>query len=182
MNRKLIERGVCMIIEGLLDAGETDHNFDDTPRRVADVYEELFVPRKSNHNVVFDEDYTDVVLVRGHVFYTLCPHHLLPVELTAHVAYMPAGKVLGASKLIRLISECSTRPMTQERLTSAILTRLNELTEHTSTGGACMLIGKHGCFSMRGVRSHAADMKTLKYAGVFEEPQMQQRFLDMVTR
>src|SRR5438128_20859 len=67
MNRKLIERGVCMIIEGLLDAGETDHNFDDTPRRVADVYEELFVPRKSNHNVVFDEDYTDVVLVRGHV-------------------------------------------------------------------------------------------------------------------
>ncbi len=181
MNRALIERGVQMIIDGLLD-GEVDHNFTDTPRRVAEVYEELFVPRKANHNVVFDEDYTDMVLVRGHIFHTLCPHHLLPVELTAHLAYMPAGKVLGASKLIRLIHECNTKPMTQERLTSAILTRLNELTERTATGGACMLVGRHGCFSMRGVRSHSADMKTLKYAGVFEEPAMQQRFLDMVTR
>lgn len=167
MNRELIEAGVRCILEGL-EVDVRDHNFYDTPRRVADVYEELFAPPKSGWPV-FDENFTDIVMLKGHSFYTLCPHHLLPVHLLATVAYKPNGKVIGASKLMRMVAEANRAPMTQEALTFKIIESIDTLTEGSSLGAACVLRGKHGCFSMRGVRSHAAEMFTMRYSGVFEE-------------
>jgi GTP cyclohydrolase IA len=178
VNRQLIEQGVRLLLEGL-GADAADHNFADTPRRVADVYEELFTPEATGYPV-FDEEYTDMVLMKGHTFHTLCPHHLLPVRIKASVAYVPNGKVIGASKLMRMMHDANRMPMTQEALTAAIQKRIWELTQNSSRGEAVLLQGWHGCFSVRGVRSEAG-MVTLKYGGVFEsDPEMRQRFQDLV--
>jgi GTP cyclohydrolase IA len=178
VQRDKIEEGIKLVLEGL-GADLADHNFSETPRRVADVYEELFTPPETGYPV-FDEQYTDMVLMRGHTFYTLCPHHLLPVRLKASVAYIPNGKVIGASKLMRMMHDANRMPMTQEALTAAIQKRIWELTQGTSKGEAVHIQGWHGCFSVRGVRSDA-NMVTLKYGGEFDTSYlMQVRFLEML--
>lgn len=164
-----------MILKGL-GVDPHDHNFERTPQRVADVYEELFDPPNTGWPV-FDEQFTDMIVMRNHVFYTMCPHHLLPVEIRADVAYVPNGKVIGASKLIRMIHDANRFPMTQEALTYAIQKRIWELTNKTAQGEAVLLRGRHGCFSMRGVRSHTANMVTVKYGGKFaDDGELRQRF------
>lgn len=156
-----------------------DSNFATTPERVAKVMQELFIPKETEWPV-FDEDYTDMVIMRGHVFYTLCPHHMLPVRLEASVAYIPNGQVIGASKLCRMLHECNTKPMTQERLTQMALQSVCDLTGGSSLGAAVLLKGEHGCFQMRGVKSEA-NMVTLKYSGQFSnDVLLQQQFLSLV--
>lgn len=178
LNLELIERGARQMLIGL-GVDITDHNFASTPARVAKVMAELFVPKETEWPV-FDEDYTDMVMLRGHEFYTLCPHHMLPVKLTAWVAYMPNGKVIGASKLARMLHECNRHPMTQEKLTAAALESVDRLTSGTSTGAVVLLKGEHGCFRIRGVKS-CADMVTIKSNGVYEAGSvMLQQFLTLV--
>lgn len=178
MNTILIAEGARLMLEGLgVDLG--DSNFSKTPERVAKVMQELFVPKETEWPV-FEEDYTDLVIMRGHVFYTLCPHHMLPVRIEASVAYIPNGHVIGASKLCRMLHECNTKPMTQEKLTQMALESVDTLTQNSSHGAAVLLKGEHGCFQMRGVRS-GANMVTLKYSGEFQLNELlQQRFLTLV--
>jgi len=178
MDIEKIEAGAGLILEGL-GVDLSDSNFVQTPHRVAKVYQELFQPPATEWPV-FDEDYTDMVIVRGHTFWTLCPHHLLPVKLVASVGYIPRGKVIGASKLIRMIHDCNRTPMTQEALTAAIIVHIRKLTVGTSAGEAVLLEGRHGCFEIRGVRSDAS-MLTCKFSGRFEsETELQRRFMDLV--
>jgi GTP cyclohydrolase I len=146
---------------------------------VARVYEELFRAPRTEWPV-FDEDYTDMVIMRGHTFWSLCPHHLLPVRLVASVGYIPRGKVIGASKLIRLIHDCIKMPMTQEALTASVIAHIRELTGGTSEGEAVFMEGRHGCFAIRGVRSDAS-LITCKFNGRFEtDAELQRRFMDLV--
>lgn len=178
MNRAIIEEATRLLLTGL-GVDPTDHNFANTPKRVADVYNEMFEPHFTGYPV-FDEDYTDLVVMAGHQFYTMCPHHLLPVKLVASVGYIPDGKVIGASKLMRMIHECNTYPRTQEALTAAIVKKIDQITHGTSRGCAVTLTGKHGCFEIRGVRSPAR-MVTMKFTGEFEKnADLQTRFLRMV--
>lgn len=178
MNAEKIEAGVRLILEGL-DVDPDDHNFRDTPRRVARVYKELFRPEKTNWPV-FDENYTDMVMLRRFKFHTMCPHHMLPVHLESTVAYIPDGKVIGASKLGRIQLEVNRAPMTQEKLTFEILEKLNALTKGTAAGAAIIMTGSHGCFQIRGLHTNA-EMVTIKYAGCFEaDEQLQARFLSLV--
>lgn len=175
--RRLVEAGAKLILEGL-GVDLKDHNFATTPQRVADVYEEIFTPQPTNW-AVFDESYTDIVIIRHHHFATFCPHHLLPVTIQAAVAYFPNGKVIGASKLMRLIDEVNTKPLTQEMLTQLIIQSIVRHTGGTSLGEAVLLEGSHECFSLRGVKSDAS-MVTMKFNGRFEkEPEWQKRFLDL---
>lgn len=166
MNIEKIEQATRLLLEGL-EVDLNDHNFADTPRRVAKAYAEIFSPPDIDIPV-FDENYSDMVMMRNHMFHTFCPHHLLPVDLTASVAYFPRGKVIGASKLIRIMHDVNRKPMTQEALTNAIRERITDLTEGQNHGVAVFMRGQHGCFSMRGVRSHAADMVTWALSGRFE--------------
>jgi GTP cyclohydrolase I len=177
MDKDKIASGVKLILEGL-GADLEDSNFRRTPERVAKVYEELFRPPQTEWPV-FDEDYTDMVIMRGHTLWTLCPHHLLPVRLVASVAYIPRGKVIGASKLMRLIHDCIRMPMTQEALTASVIAHIRDLTGRTSEGEAVFMEGRHGCFAIRGVRSDAS-LITCKFSGRFEsDPEMQRRFMDL---
>lgn len=176
-DRALIERGATLILQGL-GVDLTNHNFATTPKRVADVYEEMFCPPDTGWPV-FDEDYTDIVIVRDHTFWTLCPHHMLPVQIRAAVAYFPDGKVIGASKLMRLIDEVNRKPETQERLTDLICDSIKAHTKGTSKGEAVLLEGRHGCFHIRGKKSHA-QMVTWKFKGRFhDEPELQRRFMEL---
>lgn len=177
MDLQLIEQGARQMLKGL-GVDLTDSNFSKTPERVAKVMQELFTP-KATEWPVFKEEYTDLVIMRGHVFYTLCPHHMLPVRIEASVAYKPHGKVIGASKLCRMLHECNTMPMTQERLTACALDAVELLTKGTSEGAIVLLKGEHGCFQMRGVKS-GANMVTLKASGVFKNLEWEQRFLTLV--
>lgn len=178
MELKKIEDGMRLVLEGL-GVDLTDHNFNTTPQRAARVFQEVFEPKPTEWPV-FDERFTDMVIMRGHVFYTFCPHHMLPVKLRAAVAYIPNGKVIGASKLIRMIHEANRMPMTQEALTDAISTSIDRLTDGTSEGSAVWLQGEHGCFSIRGVKS-GADMVTCRFTGNFDSYiHLQERFFRLV--
>lgn len=178
-NDEKIICGARLILEGL-GVDLTDHNFATTPERMLKVYKELFAPPDTEWPV-FDESYTDIVVMRDAEFYTLCPHHMLPVHLVANIAYIPAGKVIGASKLIRMMYDANRMPMTQEKLTNAIIERVDHLTQGTSSGTAVLLRGAHGCFAIRGVKQPCARMVTAKFSGVFHEQQhMQDRFYHMV--
>lgn len=180
MNQAKIEEATRLLLEGL-EVDLNDHNFADTPRRVAKAYAELFSP-PDIEIPVFDERYTDMVMMRRHVFYTLCPHHLLPVRIVASVAYIPNGKVIGASKLIRIMHDVNRFPMTQEALTNGVAARIRELTNSGSQGEAVFMKGEHGCFHMRGVRSDAADMVTTAFRGAFDRDKgLRDTFLRLVS-
>lgn len=173
-----IAQATELLLEGL-GVDLSDHNFADTPDRVARAYAEIFSPPELDIPV-FAEDYTDMVLMRGHEFYTLCPHHLLPVRIVASLAYIPNGSVIGASKLVRMIHDVNRKPMTQEALTKAVTCRIRQLTKGDSQGEAVMMRGEHGCFRIRGVRS-SADMVTWKFAGLFQtDRDLQTQFMRLV--
>lgn len=180
MDLQKIADATRLLLEGL-EVDLADHNFADTPNRVARAYAELFSPADVDIPV-FDEKYTDMVMMRRHVFYTLCPHHLLPVKITASVAYVPNGKVIGASKLIRIMHDVNRFPMTQEALTNAVAARIRALTDSGSLGEAVFMIGEHGCFQIRGVRSHGTDMITTAFRGRFDrESGLRDTFLRLVS-
>lgn len=176
---QLIIAGATMILEGL-GVDLSDHNFNTTPQRMLKVYKEMFAPPETEMPA-FDEDYTDIVVMRDVEFYTLCPHHMLPVQIKAHVAYLPKGKVIGASKLIRMMHDANRQPMTQEKLTDEIIRKVEFYTGESSRGAGVMLTGAHGCFSIRGVRCPSAKMITAKFTGEFhEDGRMQDRFYHLV--
>ena len=193
MIKSKIEEGIKLVLEGL-EVDPLDHNFTDTPQRYAKAMEELF----AQHNgapTSFEESYTDFILVRGHEIYTLCPHHLLPVRMVVSLAYIPDGKVLGLSKLVRVMQQANSGPVMQERFTYGVRERLEKALETVVTvykdpdgytyspnqKGICILVeGWHGCMSMRGVKSNASTI-TMATSGLFEtDSKMLDRFMFLV--
>ena len=179
MDQHKIEQGVALILKGL-GVDLRDRNFLETPERVARCYIEMFQPKETEW-ATFPEDYSDFILLKDHKIYSLCPHHLLPVEFTVAVAYVPDGRVLGLSKLARLLSECNTGPLLQERFTKDVVARLTSLCPGTQ-GAACLVEGVHGCTKIRGVRTDAK-VVTYHLEGLFrEDPGMEERFFQLTRR
>lgn len=142
-----------------------------TPNRVARAYAELMAglreePR-SHLKTVFHERYDEVVLLRDISFHSLCEHHLLPFTGRAHVAYLPDGKVVGLSKLARLVDGYARRPQVQERLTTQIADALME--ELNPIGAACVIEATHTCMTIRGAQKPGAIMVTSALRGIFKE-------------
>jgi len=142
-----------------------------TPNRVARAYGELMAGLKADPRVhlrtVFHERYQEVVLLRDIEFHSLCEHHLLPFMGKAHVAYLPDGKVVGLSKLARLVDGYARRPQVQERLTTQIADALME--ELNPIGAACVIEAVHTCMTIRGVKKHGSTMVTSELRGIFKE-------------
>jgi GTP cyclohydrolase I len=177
VDQSKIEAGVKLILQGL-GCDLRDQNFQDTPERVARVYKQMFSSPEKGW-ATFDEDTTDVVLLRGHELYTLCPHHMLPVKLTVSLAYRPAGRVIGLSKLARVFQEVNRGPMLQEVIGKAAVDLLCSLTG--TKDAICRVEGQHGCMRIRGVKS-CADTVTEYEAGAFKTLEMQKRFYAMLRR
>ena len=142
-----------------------------TPSRVARAYVELMSglsqdPRE-HLKTVFHERYDEVVMLRDIEFHSLCEHHLLPFTGRAHVAYLPDGKVVGLSKLARLVEGYARRPQVQERLTTQIADALMEALN--PIGVACVIEATHTCMTIRGVRKPGSIMVTSALRGIFKE-------------
>jgi GTP cyclohydrolase I len=142
-----------------------------TPNRVARAYGELMaglhVDPKKHLKTVFTERYDEVVLLRGIEFHSMCEHHLLPFTGRAHVAYLPGGKVVGLSKLARLVEGFARRPQVQERLTTQIADALMD--ELQPTGAACVIEAVHTCMTIRGAKKHGSTMVTSALRGIFKD-------------
>lgn len=142
-----------------------------TPERVARMYEELLAgyhidPIATINHALFDVDYDEMVVVKDIEYYSLCEHHLVPFYGRAHVAYLPKGKVLGLSKIPRVVDMFARRLQVQERMTKQIADFLNEVLH--PLGVAVVVEGAHLCSMMRGVKKANARMVTSALTGRFK--------------
>ncbi|NDJ62471.1 MAG: GTP cyclohydrolase I FolE [Chloroflexi bacterium] len=143
-----------------------------TPNRVARMYDELLSgyrtdPAKLINGAVFDVDYNDMVIVRDIEFSSLCEHHMLPFIGRVHVAYIPSKRVVGLSKIPRIVDMFAKRLQVQERMTRQIADFINEVLE--PMGVAVVAEGIHMCSMMRGVKKADASMTTSAMLGTFKE-------------
>lgn len=143
-----------------------------TPERVARMFNELtegyhIDPEKMINGALFDVDYDEMVIVKDIDFYSLCEHHLLPFYGQAHVGYIPNGKVIGLSKIPRIVEMFARRLQIQEQMTSQIANFLHSTLQ--PQGVAVVVEGMHMCSMMRGVKKTNASMKTSKMLGAFKD-------------
>jgi GTP cyclohydrolase I len=157
-----------------------------TPDRVARMYEELLSGYRVDpvvlvNDALFEEEYDEMVIVRDIEFYSLCEHHMLPFIGRAHVAYIPQGRVIGLSKIPRIVDMFAHRLQVQERMTRQIADFISE-TLHP-LGVAVVMEGLHMCSMMRGVRKHDARMTTSAMLGSFRSSMVtRMEFLDNISR
>ncbi|MCM8792102.1 MAG: GTP cyclohydrolase I FolE [Candidatus Omnitrophica bacterium] len=171
MDKKRIEKAVRDILETL---GEDMNRRDlrGTPRRVAQMYEEIFSginkdPAKELE-VILDQKHDEIILLKNIPLYSICEHHLIPFIGRAHIAYIPKdGRVTGLSKLARLVDTLARRPQVQERLT----TQIADIIMDKLKPQGCMVIieAEHLCMSMRGVKKPGTLTVTSVVRGVFKE-------------
>jgi GTP cyclohydrolase I len=145
-----------------------------TPDRVARMFQELTAgystdPVKLVNGALFDVDYSEMVLVKDIEFYSLCEHHMLPFFGRAHVAYIPEGKVIGLSKIPRVVEMFARRLQVQERMTAEIAGFLEEVLN--PKGVAVIVEGSHMCAMMRGVKKAETNMTTSTYLGAYKTDQ-----------
>jgi GTP cyclohydrolase I len=156
----------------------------DTPRRVVSAYEELFGGYRDSPDEILERTfsetggYDDMVLVRDIPFHSHCEHHIMPFFGKAHIAYLPTDRVLGLSKLARLVEVFALRMQTQEHLNSQIANSICDVLK--PRGVAVMMEAEHTCMSMRGVAKPGSSTVTTQFMGVFKDDQMMQRFLTLV--
>ncbi|MBB3947594.1 GTP cyclohydrolase I [Rhizobium skierniewicense] len=157
----------------------------DTPKRVAKSYRELFSGYALDANDVlgttFEEvgGYDDIILVRDIPFYSHCEHHMVPIIGKAHVAYLPEGRVLGLSKIARVVEIFGRRLQTQETMTAQIANAIESKLK--PRGVAVMIDAEHMCMSMRGVQKQGSTTLTTSFTGTFKSEAAQQaRFMSMV--
>ena len=146
---------------------------EDTPRRVAKMYAEMFeglrVDPARHLHVTFPETYDEMVLVRDISFNSMCEHHLLPFNGVAHVAYIPNGRVTGLSKLARVVDEVARRPQVQERMTQTIADLIES--ELQTAGAAVVVEAEHSCMAIRGIRKPGSLTVTSALRGIFKTNQ-----------
>ena len=157
----------------------------DTPERVARMYAELLDgmhedPRQ-HLTKVFSENYDEIVLLRNIPFFSICEHHLMPFIGTAHVAYLPAGSVLGVSKLARVVDCFARRLQVQERLTDQIADFI--MNSLKPRGVAVVLEASHSCMTIRGIKKPGSVMVTSSLRGIFRrDPKSRSEIMSLIRR
>ena len=178
-----VERAARGLLDALgLDLG--DPNLSDTPGRMARAYEELFSglhkPEPELRTFPNSEGYSQVVAVTGIPFHSLCAHHFLPFFGTAHVADLPADRVVGLSTLARVVDHYARRPQIQERMTEEVIGLLER---RLAPRGAMVIVeARHFCMEMRGIAKAGATTTTSAIRGAFEHDATRQEFLRLVRR
>ena len=143
----------------------------ETPRRIAEMYAEVFRGMKEDPREVlsvgFEEGHNEMVILKDIPFYSICEHHLLPFYGMAHIGYIPKGRVVGASKLGRVVEILAKRPQLQERLTTQIADTIVEALQ--PQGVAVVIEAEHMCMSMRGVKKPGVLTITSAVRGIFRK-------------
>ncbi|MEX2315747.1 MAG: GTP cyclohydrolase I FolE [Pirellulales bacterium] len=165
-----IERAVREILAAVGEDPQRE-GVRETPGRVARMYAELFSGLHQDPRIhlrkFFSEKYDEMVLVRDISFNSMCEHHLLPFSGVAHIGYIPNGKVVGLSKLARVVEVVSHRPQVQERMTEEIADLLIE--ELDVKGVAVVIEAEHSCMTIRGVRKPGSICVTSAMKGIFRK-------------
>lgn len=184
-NQDAVIRGVNLILYGL-DVDKTNENFKDTPKRVAKAFKEICRGLYEKEEVlesftkaVFNSKNDEMIVMKHIDTFSLCPHHLLPVKINASVAYVPNGKVVGISKLVRLTEIICAQPVLQEdcvvEIADILMKKLN------AQGSAVYIEGQHGCMSCRGVRKPNAITVTSALRGCFKnDAKTREEFMSIV--
>jgi GTP cyclohydrolase I len=172
-----------ILLELGLDVG--DPNLRETDQRVAKMYLEMMsgLAEGARPRVTCfpnDEGYSSMVMERDIPFYSLCAHHLVPFYGHAHLAYVPDKKIVGLSKLVRILEFYAKRPQLQERLTEQVVTFLVE--ELEPLGAMVVIQARHLCVEMRGVKKPGVVTVTSAIRGIFHERPIREEFLDLLRR
>lgn len=169
MDKKKIKKAVRMILEAIGDDPERE-GLKGTPQRVADMYEEIFAGIKMKPAQVIKifktEEHDEMVMLRDIPFYSVCEHHMLPFLGRAHIAYIPRkDRLLGLSKLARIVEIFAKRLQLQERLTSQVADTINGAIN--PLGVLVVIEAEHLCTTMRGIKKPGSKMVTSAIRGVF---------------
>ena len=184
INIERIEKAVREILSAVGEDIERE-GIKGTPARVAKMYAELLAGMredpKQHLRGVFAENYDEIVLLRDIPFYSICEHHLMPFIGTAHVAYLPAGAVLGVSKLARVVDCFARRLQVQERLTDQIADFL--MNSLKPRGVAVVLEASHSCMTIRGIKKPGSTMVTSSLRGIFrKDPKSRSEIMTLIHR
>ena len=165
-----IERAVREILAAVGEDPDRE-GLRETPARVARMYAEVFSGLHKDPRIhlkrVFSESYDEIVLLKDIEFHSMCEHHLLPFHGHAHVGYLPDGKVVGLSKIARVVDEVARRPQVQERMTESIANMMEQ--ELGARGVVVMIEASHSCMTMRGIRKSGGMCVTSAMRGVFRD-------------
>lgn len=179
---KKVEQGTRLILEGLRDTfglDITDENFIDTPKRVSRAYYELCLGINCQEELdailstSFPSTYDGMIVSKNIRCYSLCPHHLLPVEYHIDIGYIPKDRAIGISKIPRIVELLAKAPKLQEQLTSDIANALERI---ECKGVIVQVRGKHLCMGARGIRQPDVDTLTSSIRGVFEGQPVRNEF------
>lgn len=176
VDKEIIKNAVRQILVAIGEDPDRD-GLKKTPERVARMLEELIDGDKEVVNYALFEETSNMVVVAGIRFHTLCEHHLLPMFGLAHVAYIPRGKVIGASKIPRIVAKHSSRLQLQERLTRQIMEEVS-----SATGSMDVIVlteAYHTCMMIRGVRS-PSPLVSISYMGRFRNHKLRMEFLEYI--
>lgn len=160
----------------------TDDSLQGTPKRVAKAFvNELFMglnPKNKPKASTFDNNYNygEMLVEKNIIVYSTCEHHLLPIIGRAHVAYISDGKVIGLSKMNRIVEYFSKRPQVQERLTMQVVQAMQEALGTDDV--ACVIDAKHLCVNSRGIKDIESSTVTAEFGGKFKEKETKREFLD----
>ncbi len=184
--QKQAEAAVKTLIEWAGD-DPTREGLVDTPARVLRAYNEFFSGYEVNAHDILNrtfsdvENYDEMIVLRDIEFVSHCEHHMVPFTGKAHVAYLPNDKVVGLSKLARLVDAYARRLQIQEKMTAQIANALSEILQ--PKGVAVVIEATHQCMTARGVRKQGATMQTSRMIGLFRsDPRTRQEFFDLIRR
>ncbi len=170
VDHQRIERAVREILAAVGEDPDREGLLE-TPARVARMYAEVFSGLHKDPRIhlkrVFSESYDEIVLLKDIEFQSMCEHHLLPFHGRAHVGYLPDGKVVGLSKMARVVDEVARRPQVQERMTETIANMMEQ--ELGARGVVVMIEASHSCMTMRGIRKSGGMCVTSAMRGVFRD-------------
>lgn len=175
-----------LITDLLVQIGEdpTREGLLTTPKRVAEAYE--FLTKGYNQDIeevindaIFTEKYDEMVLVKNIDFYSMCEHHMLPFYGKVHVAYIPNGKIVGLSKIPRIVDAYARRMQVQERLTDQIKNCIQEALE--PLGVAVVIEAQHMCMQMRGIQKQNSFTTTSSFTGAFEKNKTRKEFISLIS-
>lgn len=162
----------------------TDDSLTGTPKRVAEMMvNELFSgldPTKAPSMNTFENKYKygEMLVEKNIVVYSTCEHHFLPIVGRAHIAYISAGRVIGLSKMNRIVDYYARRPQVQERMTKQIVRAMQEALGTNDV--ACVIDAKHLCVNSRGIRDIESSTVTVEYGGRFQQESVKREFLDLI--
>jgi GTP cyclohydrolase I len=165
-----IKTAVISIIEAIGDDPARE-GLVDTPRRIAEMYADIFggihEDPEEHLKIGFEEGHQEMVIAKDIPFYAMCEHHFLPFHGTAHIGYIPNGRVVGVSKLSRIVEVFARRPQLQERLTTQVADTMVKVLQ--PKGVAVIVEAEHLCMTMRGIRKPGSKMVTSAMRGLLRE-------------